>query len=185
MVVKEVSRLKDCSDIDLAREHNAVRVSSKLGQPKEVKFAERDGDDCESRERAESYKTGDAIVKDIKMPGDTKDYYYPVERSRFDKLYEPLDKEKGRYVERKETLLAMKINEPFSAKRSTGEVLPGKAGDWLLQATDGSHLVVGEEVFKKTYEIESNILLTSDGLTHEEIKNAFLAGLRLKQRSRS
>ncbi len=160
--VKQKPGLKDYSAVDLRQEPKAVIVTP-VREPKEIRFAAEAGT-CESRERVQGYNAGDAIVKDKKIPGDTKEYYYPITRSKFEILYEPYSSQKmgenGPYVKKQgHADLAMRINEPFSVKMSNGETLPGKTGDWLSQAADGAHRVVDAEVFKKTYQLAENMAI--------------------------
>ena len=58
----------------------------------------------------------------------------------------------GRYRARPLPVLARQIEEPFSAERSAGgDMLHGKAGDWLLQYGPGDFGVAEQARFARIY----------------------------------
>jgi len=104
----------------------------------------------QSREGLNRYQAGDAIVT-----GSTADRW-SVTRSRFDARYEPIPPlvhgEAGQYRSRPIAVLAKQMAEPFSIARTAGgDLLQGRAGDWLMQYAPGDHGVVEEAKFRRVY----------------------------------
>ena len=137
---------------DLAQQPGAVRVR-KRGLPVEATFARAAGT-VATREGLVPYVAGDAILTGVE--GER----WPVERAVFAARYRPVGGTKwgddGRYVARAETIWAVRISAdqaPISVKLSSGGVLVGQAGDWLVQYAPDDVGVVGSGVFSKTYRV--------------------------------
>jgi hypothetical protein len=115
----------------------------------EVEFALTAGQ-LQSREGKNSYAAGDALI--IGSTGDR----WSVTRDRFDVKYSPLAPtragQNGRYKNIPAPVLAQMMSEDFSIERqSGGDVIHGKAGDWLLQYAPGDHGIVQAAKFSKVY----------------------------------
>lgn len=102
-----------------------------------------------SREGPNTYMTGDALIT-----GSTGDRW-SVSRNRFEAKYEPLAAsmgEDGAYRARPVPVLAKQIAEPFTIARSAGgDLLQGRAGDWLMQYAPGDYGVVENARFQQVY----------------------------------
>jgi hypothetical protein len=97
-------------------------------------------------------KPGDAILCGI------DDEQWRVSRERFAEKYSPLpptrDGESGRYVSRRNHVLAVRMSEPFEVLLADGiSMLRGRTRDWLVDYGDGSLGIVTAEIFARTYEI--------------------------------
>jgi hypothetical protein len=115
----------------------------------EVEFALTSGS-VHSREGKNSYCAGDALIT-----GSTKDRW-SVTRGRFDAKYSPIAStqagENGRYANIPAPVLAQVMTQEFSIERhSGGDVIHGKAGDWLLQYALGDYGIVEAAKFSKVY----------------------------------
>ena len=115
----------------------------------EVEFALTNGQ-VQSREGKNSYSAGDALIT-----GSTGDKW-SVTRDRFDLKYSPLPPtragENGRYTNIPAPVLAQMMPEDFTVERqSGGDLIHGKAGDWLLQYAPGDHGIVQATKFSKVY----------------------------------
>jgi PGDYG protein len=98
------------------------------------------------------YFRGDALIT-----GSTGDRWC-VSRDRFDAKYEPVSGtirgQAGLYRNRPMTVLAKRIDVPFSvARMAGGDVLRGNAGDWLLQYAPGDHGIVERTRFERVYRL--------------------------------
>ncbi len=96
------------------------------------------------------YAPGDALL--IGSTGDR----WCVSRARFDAKYTPepptLAGGPGSYRNRPVPVLAKRMSEHFSVERSAGgDVLRGKAGDWLVQYAPGDHGIVARARFEGVY----------------------------------
>ena len=96
--------------------------------------------------------SGDAIVTG------TNGERWPVGRERFLTKYLPLSPTvsggDGFYQSQPNTVLALKMEEPFTVVLSDGvSLLTGKAGDWLLDYGDGSLGVVDAHIFCDIYSV--------------------------------
>jgi hypothetical protein len=116
----------------------------------EVEFA-LTGGSIQSREGENSYCAGDALIT-----GSTGDRW-SVARKRFDAKYLPLAAtqagQSGRYANIPAPVLAQVMPQDFSIERqSGGDVIQGKAGDWLLQYAPGDHGIVAAAKFSKVYQ---------------------------------
>jgi hypothetical protein len=115
----------------------------------QVQFARADGS-LASREGANRYRTGDALVT-----GSNGDRW-SVTRERFEARYEPLPPlhagEDGRYRSRPLPVLARQIQTDFTVRRSAqGDLLRGRAGDWLMQYAPGDWGIVEGAKFSRVY----------------------------------
>jgi hypothetical protein len=118
-----------------------------------VEFATDPGD-LTSAVGLNHYLPGDALVT-----GSTGDRWC-VSRGRFDVKYDPvpptLRGEAGAYRNRPITVLAKRMQTPFSVARAAGgDVLRGAAGDWLLEYAPGDHGVVERTRFERVYHLLS------------------------------
>jgi hypothetical protein len=103
-----------------------------------------------SREGENRYAPGDALVT-----GSNGDLW-SVSRARFDARYEPAagqgHGEDGLYRNKPLPVLARQVPTPFTLRRSAGgDLLQGKAGDWLLQYAPGDFGIVDQEKFARVY----------------------------------
>lgn len=115
----------------------------------QVQFATAPGE-LVSREGPNRYATGDALV--TVSTGDR----WSVSRGRFDARYQAvaptLDGQDGSYINKPLPVLARQMPTPFRIARSAGgDLLHGKAGDWLLQYAPGDHGVVDGVRFERVY----------------------------------
>jgi hypothetical protein len=114
-----------------------------------VEFAAQAGEII-SLEGPNRYAAGDALVTGV---SGTR---WSVERHRFDARYEPIASaaavKPARYKARPIPVLARRMAEPFTVKRSAGgDVLSGNAGDWVLQYAPGDFGVVLHARFVQVY----------------------------------
>ncbi len=137
----------ELTGIDLTRDASAsLFVKDEIV---DVVFAGSSGE-LVSREGPNRFAAGDALIT-----GSTGDHW-SVSRSRFDGKYLPVAPgragEDGRYRARPLPVLAKQIGEAFTLTRSSGgDVLQGKAGDWLLQYAPGDFGIVDAARFRKVY----------------------------------
>ena len=114
-----------------------------------VVFAQTDGV-LASIEGPNRFGFGDALIT---SPNGNQ---WSVTRDRFDQKYEPIGLtqygEEGSYRARLVPVLAKRMTELFKVARcSSGDVLSGKPGDWLLQYAPGDYGVVDAERFSQVY----------------------------------
>jgi len=98
------------------------------------------------------YSPGDALIT-----GSTGDRWC-VSRDRFDAKYDPLPGtvrgKAGLYRNRPVTVLAKRMEMPFSVARAAGgDVLRGDVGDWLVQYAPGDHGIVERTRFERVYRL--------------------------------
>jgi hypothetical protein len=103
-----------------------------------------------SREGGNHFLAGDALVT-----GSNGDRW-SVSRARFDARYEPagdlVHGSDGTYRNKPLPVLARQIGEDFTVRRAVGgDLLQGRAGDWLLQYAPGDWGVVQNEKFSRVY----------------------------------
>jgi hypothetical protein len=116
-----------------------------------VEFASSAG--ClQSAVGANSYAAGDALVT-----GSTGDSWC-VSRARFEAKYLPEPPTPagaaGRYRNLPVVVLAKRMAHDFTVARCAGgDVLRGRAGDWLVQYAPGDHGVVARERFAAVYRL--------------------------------
>jgi hypothetical protein len=115
----------------------------------DVEFARSHGS-LQSREGKNSYSAGDALIT-----GSTGDRW-SVTRDRFNAKYSPVAPtragEDGKYANIPAPVLAQQMLQGFSVERqSGGDIIHGKAGDWLLQYAPGDYGIVEAVKFAKVY----------------------------------
>jgi len=115
----------------------------------QVVFARADGS-LASREGLNRYRAGDALVTG--SGGDR----WSVSRDRFERRYRPLPPlthgDDGAYRSAPLPVLARQMGEDFSVRRSaTGDLLHGRAHDWLLQYAPGDWGIVEDAKFRRLY----------------------------------
>jgi hypothetical protein len=116
-----------------------------------VEFAVTAGT-LESAVGTNHYAVGDALIT-----GTTGDRWC-VSRDRFDAKYAaeaPTQSgQPGHYRNRPLPVRARHMDVPFCVRRSAGgDVLHGKAGDWLVQYAPGDHGVVAQDRFASVYRV--------------------------------
>jgi hypothetical protein len=116
-----------------------------------VEFAVAAGT-LESAVGTNRYAVGDALIT-----GTTGDRWC-VSRDRFDAKYaaeEPTQiGQPGNYRNRPLPVRARCMDVPFCVRRSAGgDVLHGKAGDWLVQYAPGDHGIVAQDRFARVYRV--------------------------------
>jgi len=133
--------------IDLRRDaHASCYVKD---ETVEVVFAHGAGS-IASREGANLYGAGDALL--TATGGDR----WSVARERFDARYRPLPPLQhgadGAYRNLPLPVLARQIATAFSVRRRAGgDLLHGRAGDWLLQYAPGDWGIVANARFRQLY----------------------------------
>jgi hypothetical protein len=95
--------------------------------------------------------SGDAILTGVN--GER----WPVSRIRFVEMYEPAGDFAhgcdGQYRKKSSAYtLAKRMDAPFTVRVGEGDILTGKAGDWLTQYADGQQGIVADDIFRKTYQ---------------------------------
>jgi hypothetical protein len=115
----------------------------------QVTFARAAGE-LLSREGPNRYAAGDALVTG--SDGDV----WSVSRNRFDARYESVPPlrhgEDGVYRNTPLPVLARQMAVAFTLTRSAGgDLLRGKAGDWLMQYAPGDYGIVDQEKFARVY----------------------------------
>jgi uncharacterized protein (DUF2237 family) len=114
-----------------------------------VEFATTEGE-LMSREGPNRYLPDDALIT-----GSTGDRWC-VSRARFDAKYEAVAPtvfgQAGAYRNKPIPVLAKQMQEAFNLARSNGgDVLFGKAGDWIMQYAPGDYGVVEKARFECVY----------------------------------
>ncbi|MEA3175044.1 MAG: hypothetical protein QOF42_2455 [Gammaproteobacteria bacterium] len=136
-------------EVDLRTSGRAATYQKK--ETVEVEFALVSGS-LQSREGKNNYASGDALIT-----GSTGDRW-SVTRERFDAKYLPIAPtrcgENGRYANIPTPVLAQQMLQGFSIERqSGGDIIHGKAGDWLLQYAPGDCGIVEAAKFSKVYRL--------------------------------
>ncbi len=138
--------MRELTDVDLGRDPAARAVAK--SEVVTVDFATADGV-LQSRVGPNHYAAGDALITG--SDGDR----WSVRRTIFDAKYAPepgtTAGHPGAYRNRPSTVLARQYDEPFSIRRTSGDVLIGKAGDWLLQYAPGDFGLATAERFAAVY----------------------------------
>lgn len=138
--------VRELTDVDLEQDP-AVRAVAK-SEVVSVEFAVADGV-LQSRVGPNHYAAGDALVTG--SDGDR----WSVRRSIFDAKYGPepgtVAGGNGLYRNRPATVLARRYDEPFAIRRTSGDLLVGSAGDWLLQYGKGDYGLASAERFAAVY----------------------------------
>jgi PGDYG protein len=136
-------------NIDLVRDPLAHRYVK--NEIVDVVFAREVGS-IASREGANHYAIGDALIT-----GSNGDKW-SVTRDRFDAKYDavtPLKHgEDGHYRNKPLPVCAKQIHEAFAIRRvAGGDLLHGKANDWLMQYAPGDYGIVDNEKFMRVYRL--------------------------------
>jgi len=133
---------------DLAADPRALRVCKK---PLAVRaeFAAADGT-CETLEGPVRYRAGDAILSG------TRGERWPVDRATFRANYQPVPPtragEDGDYRKAPSLTFALRLDRPRDVPVGwQKDPLHGRAGDWLLQYSDGEYGIIREEIFRESY----------------------------------
>ena len=138
--------MRELLDVDLALDPAARAVAK--SEVVSVGFATAGGV-LHSRVGPNHYAAGDALITG--SDGDR----WSVRRAIFDTKYGPepgtVAGEPGRYRNRPSTVLARRFDEPFSIRRTSGDLLVGRAGDWLLQYAKGDYGLASAERFAAVY----------------------------------
>lgn len=139
--------MRELHDVDLRKDPHAAHYAK--DETVQVTFAP-DAGQLISREGANRYAKGDALVT-----GATGDRW-SVSRARFDAKYEALAPLKhgvdGAYRNLPIPVLARQMGVPFCVARSAGgDLLHGKAGDWLVQYAPGDYGIVDAKRFDAVY----------------------------------
>ncbi len=139
--------MRTLTDIDLRHDPEAAHYVKH--EVVTVAFATAPGE-LISREGPNRYRPGDAIV--ASAGGDR----WCVSRERFDARYEAVPPlahgEDGAYRNQPIPVLAKAMNAPFAIARSAGgDVLTGKAGDWLMQYAPGDYGITERVRFEQVY----------------------------------
>ena len=134
-------------DVDLRDDPQAASYIKR--ETVQVQFAVDSGE-LTSREGPNRYAAGDAIIT-----GATGDRW-SVSRARFEARYRTLGDaamgQDGPYVNQPIPVLARRMTHSFRMARSAGgDLLHGKAGDWLLQYAPGDYGVVEQGRFAQVY----------------------------------
>jgi len=116
-----------------------------------VTFAKLPGE-VTSREGPNRYSVGDALIT-----GSTGDGW-SVTRARFDAKYLPepplVHGQDGKYRNKAIPVLAKQVHTVFAVARSAGgDLLRGRAGDWLMQYAPGDYGIVEDAKFRKVYRL--------------------------------
>jgi hypothetical protein len=133
--------------IDLATDPAAKRFLK--NEIVTVTFAKTRGE-VGSREGVNRYATGDALIT-----GSTGDRW-SVSRDRFDAKYQPVPPlvhgQEGAYRNKPIPVLAKQMPTAFAIARSRGgDIINGKASDWLMQYAPGDYGIVENEKFSRVY----------------------------------
>jgi hypothetical protein len=118
--------------------------------PVAVAFADAGGT-CETREGPVRYRAGDAILTGVEGE------HWPVVRETFLATYRPAPPtragEDGRYTKLPALATAVQLTQAVAVPVGwSDDPLHGKPGDWLLRYADGGYGVVGDAIFRETYE---------------------------------
>ncbi len=133
--------------VNLSTDPTAIRVQKT--ERVTVRFATAAGE-LQSREGPNRYANGDAIVQS--QSGDT----WVVNRARFTEKYAAVPPilmgEDGRYDALPQVILAKRMHVDFSLHRKAGgDLLHGKANDWVLQYAPGDFGLCEQLRFAQVY----------------------------------
>lgn len=139
--------MQPLANIDLEYDPQARRFVK--DETVDVVFATEPGE-LNSREGANRYAVGDALIT-----GSTGDRW-SVSRDRFDAKYVPVPPVRhghdGRYKNRPIPVRAKQMPAEFSLARSAGgDLIVGKAHDWLMQYAPGDFGIVDNAKFQRVY----------------------------------
>lgn len=115
-----------------------------------VVFADADGV-MPTREGAVRYLAGDALVTGV--CGER----WPIGRQRFEQNYRPIrpgdNGAAGHYVRLPGIVSVCRLDASTVVPLSSGSVLQGRSGDWLVRYGEGDYGVVGPEIFARSYRL--------------------------------
>ena len=141
----------DMNDIDLLSDPAAV-IAIKKPIPVPVRFAAAPGV-VDTREGRVAYETGAAICTGVEGE------QWPVQRARFDVMYEPLPGTEsgcdGLYRKKPAEVRARQISKDrffvhVGAKR---QAIVGEVGDWLIQYSPQKRSIMSDSVFRASYDL--------------------------------
>lgn len=119
----------------------------------QVRFAHIAGV-IQSRVGPNHYAAGDALIEG--SDGDC----WSVARALFDRKYVPVADgtpgAPGPYVNVPSIIHARRYDEAFTIVRTSGDILTGKPGDWLLQYAPGDYGIAAAERFARVYRAASS-----------------------------
>jgi len=110
-------------------------------------YAQRDGI-IQTREGPAGFRPGDYLARGI------QDEEWPITREHFETGYERVtepDAHGCAAYRARGICQAYQMSEPFTVRRTRGDVLTGKAGDYLVQSGDRTWIVDGT-IFEQSYE---------------------------------
>jgi len=133
---------------DLPNDPDVLRVC-KRPVPTRVTFSRADGV-CDTLEGPVRYRAGDAILTG------NRGEQWPVRRALFLAVYTPVPPtefaEDGLYRKVPAIAYARRLDRPLATKVGhCDDPLLGRSGDWLLLYEDGSHGVIQDAIFRKSY----------------------------------
>ncbi len=138
----------DYTGTDLATTPGSIRVQ-KTKACVQVRFAREDGS-ADTLEGPVAYRRGAALITGT--GGET----WPVEEPHFQAAYTPVHPtvygEDGIYYRIPIQAWALQADQACTVTIASGEVLCGKAGDWLLQYESGDYGIVERVIFTTLYE---------------------------------
>jgi PGDYG protein len=143
--------MRDMNDVDLLADPTAL-IAVKKPIPVPVRFATEAGI-VTTREGPVAFAAGAAICRGV----DGEEW--PVPRPRFDAMYEPLPgTESGRsgmYQKKPLEVRAKQVTdgEFFVNVGATHQPIFGKIGDWLVQYSPEKRAVIGDKVFRASYDL--------------------------------
>ncbi len=141
----------DMNDADLDSDPVAC-VAVKKPVPVPVRFASAPGT-VATREGPVDHEAGAAICRGV----DGEEW--PVQRARFDTLYEPLPgTEQGRdglYRKKPVAVRAKQVTDgPFFVNVGVRrQPISGQTGDWLVQYSPDKRSIISDKVFRASYEL--------------------------------
>jgi hypothetical protein len=125
-----------------------ARPYSKRPTPVRVIFATASGV-IETLEGKVAYQAGDAI-----LTGPAQEAWR-MGRDRFNAAYmavpPTVQGEPGWYRRRPNRILAKQQPQDFEVRTPRGDLLQGKAGDWLVEYAPGDQGIVARDIFAQTY----------------------------------
>lgn len=113
----------------------------------EVDYQERQGI-IQTREGSASFQPGDFLARGV------QNEEWPITREHFATSYEQVSEHDAAgfaSYRAKDTYQAYQILEPFTLKRSKGDILAGKAGDYLLRSGERMW-IIDRTIFEQSYE---------------------------------
>lgn len=109
-------------------------------------YKEREGA-IQTREGSASFQPGDYLARGIEAEE------WPITREHFARSYEQISEpnpEGFASYKAKDSCQAYQMPEPFTVRRSRGDTLTGKAGDYLARSGDRIW-IIDRTIFEKSY----------------------------------